>query len=87
MTILWAFNVSKCRRKLTFRLNLHLSKLQCAVITDVLVCAAEYRCSGVLDNIIENHYILTESDVNTSLNICGPHAYDKSHLSVLMIHS
>lgn len=71
MTILWVFNVSWCRCKHTSRLNLHLSKLQCAVITNVLICAAEYKCSGVLDNIIENYYIPTKSDVNTSLNICG----------------
>lgn len=71
MTILWVFNVSWCRCKLTFRLNLHLSELQCAVITDVIISAAEYRCSGALDNIIENHYSLTKGNVNTSLNICG----------------
>lgn len=64
MTILWVFNVSWSRCKLPFRLNLQLSELQCALIIDVIISAAEYRCSGFLDNVIENHYNPTKSDLN-----------------------
>ena len=45
--------------------------LNYAIITDVIVCAVKYRCSGFLDKAIENHYILTEGDSNTQVDICS----------------
>lgn len=65
MAPLWVFNVSWSRCKLTFRLHLHLSERHCALIIAVIISAAEYRCSGFLDNVIENHYNLTEGDART----------------------